>query len=290
MGGSAMSLNVAMLLRRDTALILPAAAVLGALFIGPMIYFLVVSFFKVTLFKIVPVLGLANYVKVVSSYGVPILFTVGISFLIATLTTALAFVVAHLIWTRGRRFSAFLLAATLLTLFGGYLVKIYAWRTILGRDGIINNTLVGLGVVDAPIEALLYSPFAVVLVLVSYLLPFAILPLYGALRSIELKSIEAARDLGASPWAAVRDAVLPRCVPALVTAFALCFLVTAGDYVTPRMVGGTQTMMMGNFIESQFGLRMNVPLGAAMTYLTILCSVAVITAVWFALKSVLRPK
>ena len=285
-----MILNAATLLRRDTALILPAVAVLGALFIGPMIYFLIVSFFKVSLFKIVPVPGVSNYVKVLSSYGVPILFTMAISFMIATLTTALAFVVAHLIWTRGRRFSAFLLAATLLTLFGGYLVKIYAWRTILGRDGIVNNTLVGLGIVDAPIEALLYSPFAVVLVLVSYLLPFAILPLYGALRSIELRSIEAARDLGASPWGAVRDAVLPRCVPALVTAFALCFLVTAGDYVTPRMVGGTQTMMMGNFIESQFGLRMNVPLGAAMTYLTILCSVAVIATVWVALKTVLRPK
>lgn len=285
-----MSLNAATLFRRDTALLLPAVAVLGALFIGPMIYFLVVSFFKVSLFKIVPAVGVANYVKVLSSYGVPILFTMAISFMIATLTTALAFVVAHLIWTRGRRFSAFLLAATLLTLFGGYLVKIYAWRTILGRDGILNSTLVGLGIVDQPIEALLYSPFAVVLVLVSYLLPFAILPLYGALRSIELKSIEAARDLGASPWGAVRDAVLPRCVPALVTAFALSFLVTAGDYVTPRMVGGTQTMMMGNFIESQFGLRMNVPLGAAMTYLTIFCSVAVITAVWFALKTVLRPK
>ncbi len=285
-----MNLTVGKLLRRDTALLLPAVAVLGALFVGPMIYFFVVSFFKVSLFQIVPDPGIGNYVKVVSSYGGPILFTMAISFMIATVTTALALVVAHLIWTRGSRFSGFLLGATLLTLFGGYLVKIYAWRTILGRDGIVNSTLVQLGIVDAPVEALLYSPLAVFLVLVSYLLPFAILPLYGALRSIEFKSIEAARDLGAGPWGAVRDAVLPRCVPALVTAFALCFLVTAGDYVTPRMVGGTQTMMMGNFIESQFGLRMNVPLGAAMTYLTIGCSVAVITSVWFVLKTVLRPK
>ncbi|QRM57672.1 ABC transporter permease [Sinorhizobium sp. BG8] len=275
---------------RNGALILPAVAVLAGLFIGPMIYFLIVSFFKVSLFKIVPAFDLGNYAKVLGAYGVPILFTMAISFLIASITTVLAFVVAHLIWTRGRGFSGFLLAATLLTLFGGYLVKIYAWRTLLGRDGIVNNTLVGLGIVREPIEALLYSPIAVVLVLVSYLLPFAILPLYGALRSIETKTIEAARDLGASPWVAVRDAVLPRCVPALVTAFALCFLVTAGDYVTPRMVGGTQTMMMGNFIESQFGLRMNVPLGAAMTYLTIIVSVAVISLVWIALKTVLRPK
>lgn len=277
-------------LKRDGALLLPAAAVLAGLFIGPMLYFLVVSFFKVSLFKIVPGFDLGNYAKVVGSYSPPILFTMGIGFLIASVTTVLAFIVAHLIWTRGRRFSGILLAATLLTLFGGYLVKIYAWRTLLGRDGIVNNTLVGLGIVREPIEVLLYSPVAVVLVLVSYLLPFAILPLYGALRSIEEKTIEAARDLGASPWGAVRDAVLPRCVPALVTAFALCFLVTAGDYVTPRMVGGTRTMMMGNFIESQFGLRMNVPLGAAMTYLTITASIAVIALVWLALKTVLRPK
>lgn len=277
-------------LGRDGVLMLPAVLVLGGLFLGPMAYFLVVSFFKASLFRIVPAFDLGNYVKVIDSYASPILFTMGISFLIATVTTLLAFMVAHLIWSRGRGFSGILLAATLLTLFGGYLVKIYAWRTLLGRDGIINSTLVGLGIVREPVEALLYSPFAVVLVLCSYLLPFAILPLYGALRSIDDRTIQAARDLGASPWGALRDAVLPRCVPALVTSFALCFLVTAGDYVTPRMVGGTRTMMMGNFIESQFGLRMNVPLGAAMTYLTIAASVLVIAMVWVGLKAVLRPR
>lgn len=276
--------------RRDGPLLLPAIAVLGLLFIGPMIYFFVVSFFKVSLFNVVPTFEFANYAKVLSSYGAPILFTMGMSFLIATLTTTFGFIVAHLIWTRGRRFSGFLLAATLLTLFGGYLVKIYAWKTLLGREGIINNTLVAFGIIKEPIDALLYSPFAVVLVLCSYLLPFAILPLYGALRSIEAKTIEAARDLGASPWRALCDAVLPRCIPALVTAFALSFLVAAGDYVTPRMVGGTQTLMMGNFIESQFGLRMNIPLGAAMTYLTILTSIAVIAIVWLILRAVLRPR
>ncbi len=285
-----MRAGVAGWIRRDAPLLAPAIAILGLLFIGPMIYFFIVSFFRVSLFKVVPAFDLANYVKVMSAYAMPILFTMGMSFLIATLTTILGFIVAHLIWTRGPRFSAFLLAATLLTLFGGYLVKIYAWRTLLGRDGIVNNTLGAFGIVREPIDALLYSPFAVILVLVSYLLPFAILPLYGALRAIEMRSIEAARDLGASPWRALCDAVLPRCVPALVTAFALSFLVAAGDYVTPRMVGGTQTMMMGNFIESQFGLRMNMPLGAAMTYLTIVSSVIVIALVWTILRLTMRPK
>ena len=136
----------------------------------------------------------------------------------------------------------------------------------------MNATLTGLGITDAPIDALLYSPLAVVLVLISYLLPFAILPIYGSLRPIDPTSLEAARDLGANPWGVLRDAVLP------------------GDYVTPRMVGGTRTMMMGNFIESQFGLRMNMPLGAAMTFSTLLTSVAVIVAAGLGMRTLLRAR
>lgn len=285
-----MTIGEALARVRRNALLLPAAAVLALLFIGPMIYFFVVSFFQASLFVIVPAFDVANYQRVLTHYGGPILFTMGISIVTALIATASGFVVAHIIWTRGGRFGAFLLGATMLTLFGGYLVKIYAWRTILGQNGIINNSIMALGLTGGPIDVLLFSPFAVVLVLVSYLLPFTILPLFGSLRAIETTSLDAARDLGAGPARVLLDAVLPRCVPALVTAFTLSFLVTAGDYVTPRLVGGTQTMMMGNFIESQFGLRMNVPLGAAMMYSTLVTSVAVIAAVWLLLRSVLRPR
>lgn len=275
---------------RDAALLGPAAAVLGFLFVLPLIWFLVVSFYRVQMFQVIPDASFANYAKVLTEYAGPIAFTAAIATGIAAITTVLAFVVAHTMWARGGAFGAFLLGATLLTLFGGYLVKIYAWRTILGREGIINSTLVGLGILDQPIDALLYSPTAVVLVLVSYLLPFAILPLYGALRAVDPVSLEAARDLGASPAGVLRDAVLPLCVPSLITSFALCFLLTSGDFVTPRLVGGTRTLMMGNFIESQFGLRMNVPLGAAMTFSTLLTSICVIGAAWAGLRHLLRAK
>jgi spermidine/putrescine transport system permease protein len=274
---------------RSNAPLLPAAAVLGFLFLAPMAWFFVVSFYRVSLFKMIPGFEMPNYLRVWSDYGGPIAFTLGISALIAVATTVLGFVVAHLIW-RGGQWGGFLLGATLLTLFGGYLIKIYAWRTILGREGIINNTLATLGIIKEPLDVLLFSPFAVVLVLVSYLLPFAVLPLFGALRAIDTTSLDAARDLGASPIGVLRDAILPRCVTAIVTAFALSFLVAAGDYITPRMVGGTRTMMMGNFIESQFGLQMNVPMGAAMTYSTLVTSVAAITAVWLLLRALLRSR
>jgi len=274
---------------RSNALLLPAAAVLGCLFLVPMAWFFVVSFYRVSLFKMIPGFDMTNYIRVWSDYSGPIAFTLGISALIAATTTVLGFVVAHLIW-RGGQWGGFLLGATLLTLFGGYLIKIYAWRTILGREGIFNNTLVTLGIIKEPLDVLLFSPFAVVLVLVSYLLPFAVLPLFGALRAIDTTSLDAARDLGASPIGVLRDAILPRCVTAIVTAFALSFLVAAGDYITPRMVGGTRTLMMGNFIESQFGLQMNVPMGAAMTYSTLVTSVATIAAVWLLLRALLRPR
>lgn len=275
---------------RTPALMAPASAVLGLLFLAPLVWFFVQSFWQVKMFKVVPGVSLTNYARVITDYAGPIAFTATIAATIAIVATTLAFVVAYMIWAREGAFGSFLLACTLLTLFGGYLVKIYAWRTILGREGILNQTLMSLGMISQPIDALLYSPTAVVLVLTSYLLPFAILPLYGALRAIDPVSLEAARDLGASPHAVLRDGVLPLCVPALTTSFALCFLVTAGDYVTPRLVGGTQVMMMGNFIESQFGLRMNVPLGAAMTFTTLITSTAAIVAAWSGLKHLLRAK
>lgn len=277
-------------LDRRNLLLLPAVLVLLLLFLGPMAYFFVASFFKVSLFNLVPTWNIGNYQKVAGEYGGPIAYTMGISAVIAIIATVLGYIVAHVIWRNPGRWGAFLLGATLLTLFGGYLVKIFAWKTILGREGIINNTLLVLGLADQPVEILLYSPFAVVLVLVSYLLPFTILPLYGALRAIEPTTLDAARDLGASPARMLWDAVLPRCIPAILTAFSLSFLVSAGDYVTPRLVGGTRSLMMGNFIESQFGLRMNIPLGAAMTYSTMITSIAIIIVVWLTLRAALRPK
>ena len=150
------------------------------------------------------------------------------------------------------------------TLFGGSLMKIYAWRTILGTEGVLNTALIGAGLIDQPITVLLFSPPAVVLTLIHFLLPFAILPVYAALRGIADIEIEAARDLGAPPWKILRDVVVPRARSGLVAAFALCLLVAIGDYVTPILVGGTMSMY-GQMIAPTFGNFMNWPLGAAMS-------------------------
>ena len=252
--------------RQRGLLVLPAAVAFLAFFAIPLSYFLVVSFWRLRFSKLVPDFTLDNYVQAYEQYFRAGVFTFSIALLIAVVTTALAFLTAYLIRFKAGRFGPALLFVTLVTMFGGYLVKIYAWKTILGKHGILNAALTGLDLIHEPIAWLLYSPFAVVITLVHFLLPFAVLPIYGSLRGVDEVPLAAARDLGARGWRVLRDIILPQCQPGIFAAFALSFLISAGDYVTPRLVGGPRTFMVGNFIESQFINRLNAPIGSALSY------------------------
>ncbi|TPL49303.1 ABC transporter permease [Mesorhizobium sp. B2-4-2] len=255
-------------------LIAPAASVYLALFVLPLGYFALVSFWTFRLYRIEPVFTLANYSKAYSSYLGPALQTVIIALFIAVLTTLLAYAYAFLIRFKAGRFGDALLFVALITLFGGYLVKIYAWKTMLGESGVVNQLLMSTGVVDKPLSWLLYNPFSVVITLTHYLLPFAVLPIYGALRGIADIDIEAARDLGAGPFRRLVDIILPRTATGLFAGFATAFLISIGDYVTPSLVGGPHTSMIGTFVASQFINRLNAPAGSALTFLTLfLCFV-----------------
>lgn len=256
----------------------PSLLVFTGLFVAPLAYFLVISFWTVRLYRLAPGFTLANYAQALGGYVGIGLFTVGLALVTATLTTALGFLYAYIVRFKAGRFALPLLFVALLTLFGGYLMKIYAWKTILGNEGLLNSALIGLGLVTQPVAALLYSPSAVVVTLVYFLLPFTVLPIYGALRSIDDVELEAARDLGASPWRVTRDIVLPRCRQGLVAAFTLSFLGAAGDYITPILVGGTMTLA-GNLIAPQFGQFFNWPLGAAMSFTVLAIALIVFATV-----------
>jgi spermidine/putrescine transport system permease protein len=234
--------------------------------------------------KLTPDFTFGNYFEAWQKYAGVGAATLGIAFATAMLTTVIAFAFAYLIRFRAGRLGSFLLFVTLLTLFGGYLVKIYAWKSILGKDGIINSALLSLGLIDQPLTILIYNPGAVVATLTHFLLPLAVLPIYGSLRAIEDDVIEAARDLGAEARQAARDIVLPLARPGLLTAFALSFLIAAGDYVTPRFVGGPYTAMMGDFIETQFSLRFDWPMGSAMSFAILAASALIVGAVGLAMN------
>jgi spermidine/putrescine transport system permease protein len=183
-----------------------------------------------------------------------------------------------------------LLFLVLLTLFGGYLAKVYVWKTILGQTGLFNNALMTLGLIQEPVAAFLYNPVAVVITLTHYLVPLAVLPLYGSLRSVQDSPLRSARDLGASPYRCFRDIVLPQCQTGLFAAFALTFLFVAGDWVTPKLVGGPHTSMIGTFIEYQYGSRFNQPMGSAMAFSVIATSVVMLGCVAMAGRLILRPR
>ena len=139
-----------------------------------------------------------------------------------------------------------------------------------------------------PLTILIYNPGAVVVTLTYFLLPLAILPIYGSLRTIEDETIEAARDVGARPRHAFRDIVFPLARAGTLAAFTLSFLVAAGDYVTPRFVGGPYTAMIGDFIEQQFSLRFDWPMGSAMSFSTLAASILMIVAVGLLLRAGVR--
>lgn len=261
--------------RRTTALLLaPAMAIFAVLFVLPLAYFFVVSFWRKVLFAMQPDFSFANYAQTYDQHSATLAFTLGLAFVVAALTTVLGFIYAYLIRFKAGRWGPALLFIALVTLFGGYLVKIYAWMTILGIKGVLNTALLALGVIDEPLTWLYYNPGAVVVTLVNFSLPLAILPIYASMRGITDIELEAARDLGAGGWRSFSDIVVPRSHVGTTAGFGLCFLLAGGDYLTPQLVGG-KVNMIGVQIAAQFGLMYNPPMGAAMSFVTLGTSSAV---------------
>jgi spermidine/putrescine transport system permease protein len=265
----------------------PAAIAWVVLFAAPLAYFFVISFWSVKARIMRPDFTARNYVAAITDYGDVLFHTMLIGLVIAFITTAVAYAFAFAIRFRAGRYGNALLLLTLITLFGGYLVKIYAWKSILGRQGIINGVLTWLGVIDEPLTFFIYSANGVVITLAYFLLPFAVLPIYGNMRAIPDSLLEAARDLGASAFGTSRDIVLPLCERGIAVAFLLTFLISVGDYVTPRYVGGG-TSMMGHFIETQFSFGFNWPMGSAMAFTLMAASLFVFASCRFAFRRLIE--
>ena len=211
--------------------------------------------------------------------------TLLIGVLVGALSVALAYPFAYAI-TLGplRRHGELLLFLVLVSLFSAYIVRVYAWRTLLGREGAINSGLEAIGVINGPLEFLLYSRFALVLTLVNVLVPLAVLPLYASLSGLDPQLREASRSLGASPTSTLLRVTLPLTSRGLYTAFLLCFVIAAGDYVTPQLVGGPDGLLVGNLIVARFGIAFDWPLGAAMAFVLVAAMTLVVGAIVLVLR------
>lgn len=251
----------------------PVAAVLL-----PLVSFLAVSFWRVENNALVPAFTLANYAELFAN---PIYLRVlsGTGLLALRVTLAcllLGYPVALFVWRRRGLARWALLFATALPLFLGYIIKLYAIRSLLGPSGFLNQALLALGLIERPSLALLFNQRAVLVAMVLVYLPFAVLPIFLSLERVPRGLLAASADLGATGWQTFRHVVLPLSLPGTVVGGLFAAVLAMGDFVTPQMVGGTTGFTYGRAIQSQFGMAFNWPFGAALAVLLLVASLAVI--------------
>lgn len=187
-----------------------------------------------------------------------------VSLAVTFVTVILAFPMAYFISFYGGNRKALWLFLITIPFWTSYLLRIFLWKVILGYNGVLNSGLLGLGLIDEPLTFILYNANAVVIALAHAWAPFAILPIYVSLEKIDRSLLEAARDLGDSSLRRFMRVTLPLAVPGIVAACLIVFIPTIGDYVTPKLVGGTEGLMIANMIQVQFLKANNAPLGAAL--------------------------
>ncbi len=209
---------------------------------------------------------LAQYAAVLGKASYRALFfrSVLISGLVTIATVCLAYPMAYFVAFHARRKFIWLVALTI-PFWTSYLLRVFAWKIILGFDGLINSGLIRLHLISQPLGFLLYNPFAVVVTMAHAWAAFAILPIYVSLEKIDRSLLEAASDLGDGPARRFLRITLPLSLPGVIGAAILIFVPTTGDYVTPALVGGTEGTMIANVIEVQFNGVGNWPLGAALS-------------------------
>jgi len=184
---------------------------------------------------------------------------------VTVVTVVLAFPVAYFVsfHVAPERKSLWLFLITI-PFWTSYLLRIFLWKVILGFNGVLNTSLQAVGFIDEPLTFILYNANAVVITLSHAFAPFAILPIFVALEKIDRSLLEAARDLGENAVMTFVRVTLPLAVPGVVAATLIVFIPTVGDYVTPRLVGGPNGLMIANMIQTQFLRLNNAPMGAAL--------------------------
>jgi putative spermidine/putrescine transport system permease protein len=248
-------------------LLIPPLGWMVLIYLASLVLLLITAFWAIDPFttQIVQVWNLDNfriiatdptYIRIVSR-------TVGMAALVTVTDVVLAFPLAYyMARVASRRVQAILFAAVLLPLWASYLARLYAWILILNHSGLLNWSLQSLGLPPANIGYTIVAMWVVY----SYIwLPFMIIPTYAAMERVPDNLLEAATDLGAGRWRAVRDVMLPLVVPGIAAGSIFTFSLTLGDYITPILVGGGGSQFIGNVVFGNIGIANNVPFAAALS-------------------------
>lgn len=222
--------------------------------------------------------NLCNYAKLFSNpvYLGVLLRSMRIAAGVTFLTLLLGYPLAYFMSFHAGVRKELLYQLVIVPLWVSYLVRGYAWKTILGSEGVLNGFLQYLHITDQPVGFLLYSPFAVVLVLTHIYTPFVFLPLYASLEHIPRNLIEASHDLGATPRSTFFRVILPLSLPGLLAGATFAFVLSLGDFLAPLLVGGPSSIMIANIVQSLFGTAYDWPLGAAISVCILLLTISLL--------------
>ena len=263
--------RVLMLLRRMPAwvscllLLLPAIAWYGVFFLAPLARMAVISFSVPGPYGgIEPGFTLDSYQQLTDPLYLNIFAVTLRMALIGTLSCLIVgYPLAYFLATRAGRYKTTLLLLIIVPFWTSFLIRTYAWETILDPDGVLSHVLQGLGIIHQPLQVL-YTPWAIFIGIVYNYLPLMVFPLYVSLERMDKRLVEASKDLGAGRLATFRHVTLPLTLPGVVTGCLLVFIPLTGEYLIPTILGGSKNIFMGNLIANQFLEARDWPFGAVL--------------------------
>lgn len=253
---------------------------------APLAMVILFSFWTQDYLDIDKTLTVSNYVEAWTQpiYQTLMFRSLRISLIVTFVTVLTAFPVAYFLSFHVKRRKALWLFLITVPFWTSYLLRVFLWKVILGYNGVINSALLEVGFIDEPLTFILYNANAVVITLAHAWAPFAILPIFVALEKIDRSHLEAAEDLGDSAFSRFHRITLPLAMPGIVAATLIVLIPTVGDFITPRLVGGTDGLMIANMIQIQFGKANNAPLGAALAVSSMVVVGLISVSIYFAGK------
>lgn len=249
-------------------LLFPATAWLLIFFIVPLLIVLLYSFLeRGTYGGVTWTFTLSNYQRLANEIYLGVLWrSLWLAFITTVACLLIGYPLAFFIATRSPRWRNALVLLVIIPFWTNFLVRTYAWIVLLRQQGVVNVALQSLQLVDEPLN-LLFTPFAVIVGLIYGYLPFMVLPLYATMERFNFSLVEAAHDLGANDLRTFIRVVLPLTMRGIVTGSLLVFIPAVGAFVTPDILGGAKTLMIGNLIQNQFLKARNWPFGSALSIL-----------------------
>jgi len=251
-----------------TAVTVPPLAWVGFFLLVPYLLMFCYSFWSLSPAQtIVRSWELTNYRELLekSVYWETLLRSLWIAARVMLFSLLLGYPLAYFLSFYAGKRKDLLYQMVIIPLWVSYLVRAYAWKTILGSDGVLNTFFEYVRLTNRPLDFLLYSPFAVVLTLTHIYTPFAILPIYASLEHIPRSLVEASHDLGATPLQTFWRVIFPLSMPGVVAGATFAFVLSLGDFLAPLLLGGPSGIMISNIVVSLFGAAYNWPLGAAIS-------------------------